>query len=235
MKSVLMLSVLVAASSTALATPMFKITEVFVGLSGEDGTQDWIEVTNFGTSAGDTSDLYYDDSTPSLANAGQLTSYTLAPGESAVFLLDINPIDAINYPLDIGNGQFGAVDEFNALWGPGITIGLTNGGGNLGQSGDQANLLNSAGDLIDAFDYTGGGDLATFEDPTGMGPATLSVLGLNGAYESAPFFNDNLGLPNDTAVLVGSPGTAELTIPEPATIALCLLTLATAATARARS
>ena len=50
------------------------------------------------------------------------------------------------------------------------------------------------------------------------GSAMLSVLGLNGGYESESFFNDNLGLPGDQATIIGSiglvptPGSASLLI-----------------------
>ena len=47
----------------------------------------------------------------------------------------------------------------------------------------------------------------------------MSVLGVNGAFASETFFNDNLGLPNNEATLVGSPGV----VPAPGAAALLAL------------
>lgn len=217
MKTRLALAALAAGTALtafdASATAVFKITEVYSGVSGEDGTQDWIEVTNFGTSAGDTATLLFDDSSPTVASAGTLDSFILAPGQAAVFLLDEDPIDSDNYTT--------AIEEFLAIWGAASRVGLTNGGGNLGQNGDTANIgTDNAGTfvLVDdlVFDSSLGGELQTVEDPTGMGTPALSTLGTNGARESVSFFNDNLGLPGDTATLIGSPAL----IPEPASLGL---------------
>ena len=213
-----LLSAVLALGLTAQAVQgaaVFKITEVFTGLSGEDGTVDWIEVTNFGDAAGDTSSLIYDDSNPSVANAGTLDSFLLAPGEAAVFLIsdDNQASDDITYPT--------AIAEFQAIWGATISVGLTNGGGNLGQGADDANIgyANGASNfaIIDTLAYGSGGQLETTEDPSGVGTPSLSVLGERGAYESASFFNDNLSLPGNSATLVGSPGVG---VPEPTTLAL---------------
>lgn len=198
---------LIAATGIAAAgTSGIQLTEVFTGLSGEDGTPDWIELTWTGAGSFDTGSMYYDDSNPSLGNAGQLDSFILNTGESAIFLLSDVPVDDITYTT--------AIEEFAAIWGSVANVGLTNGGGNLGQGGDSANLLDAMGNVVDSIEYDSSGDLASFEKINGV--TRLSVLGENGAYLSAEFFNDNLGLPNDTATLVGSPGT----IPAPAALAV---------------
>ena len=200
---------LAISANATIAAPMFQITEVFTGLSGEDGTQDWIEVTNTGDMAGQTGSLLYDDSSPSVANAGTLTDFTLAPGESAVFLLDSAPVDDVTYGT--------AIEEFNAIWGGGINVGLTNGGGNLGQGSDSANIgSDNAGvfDVISSAAYAAGGALETIDFVSGT--EAPSAIGVNGAYESAEFFNDNLGDPDNMVSLIGSPGL----IPEPATLGL---------------
>ncbi len=196
-------------ASAASAVPVFKITEAYTGLSGGDGTEDWFEVTNFGTMVGDTSTLVYDDVNPTLAGGGILDSFMLAPGESAVFLI---------------SSELGSVTTFESIWGSIPRIGLTNGGGNLGQGGDEVNLLDFDGNLVDQLAYTSSGDLATFDRSSGTGNPTslLSVVGVNGAYESNPFVNDtDTGA---TVTLVGSPGSA---VPEPSTIMLAILGLTT--------
>lgn len=205
-KNIAIASLIAATGIAAAGVPGVQITEVFTGLSGEDGTQDWIEVTWFGAGTFDTAGLVYDDSNPSLANGGQLTSFILNTGESAVFLLSDIPVDDLAYNT--------ALEEFAAIWGNVANVGLTNGGGNLGQGGDSANILDLNGNLVDSLAYEASGDLATFERVGAV--IRLSVAGENGAYTSAEFFNDNLGLPNDTATLVGSPGL----IPAPAALAV---------------
>ncbi len=217
-KFALALSCVAALAFTAQATvaaPMFQITEVFVGLDGPDGTPDWIEVTNVGDMAGQTGGLVYDDVSADIGDAGTLTDLSLAAGASAVFLLDNAPVDDVTY----SNDEAGALAEFAAIWGAGITVGFTNGGGGLGNGGsDAANI--GEGDFstnLSTAAYTGpfAGQLATIDFVSGS--ETLSVVGVNGAYESNPFFNDDFGTSPDFLVtLVGSPGV----IPEPATLSL---------------
>ncbi|MEC9373311.1 MAG: lamin tail domain-containing protein [Planctomycetota bacterium] len=188
---------------SATASADLVITETFIGLDGEDGTSDWIEVTNTGPGMIDTADFWYDDVNPSLADGGQLDSFLLNPGESAVFLIAGNPA---------------AITEFTAVWGSVPRVGLTNGGGGLSQDGDEVNLLNSGGAVLDtlAYDASFSIGLQTIERLPG-GTARLSILGENGAYESNEFFNDNIGPSPDFMVsIVGSPGA----IPAPGAVAL---------------
>ncbi|MEQ8849501.1 hypothetical protein [Botrimarina sp.] len=222
LSTLLSCAVLAATASAASADPIFKITELWTGLSGPDGAADWLEVTNFGDMPGDTGTLYYDDENPTIESGGQLDSFILAPGESAVFLTDSEPADETFAD---------SLSEFAAIWGGGIRVGLTNGGGNLGQGGDQANLLLGDGSIIASFDYSASGDVATFEDPTGDGPIALSSIGVNGAYESAAFVNENLALPPGTTItMIGSPGR----VPEPTAVALAGLAMAALSLGRSR-
>lgn len=204
-----------AASLCATAAPasaIFRITEVYTGITGEDGTPDWIEVTNFGDMDGDTGVLWYDDESEDVGSGAQLTSFTLSPGESAVFLVT-EDVTATS------------VDEFRTLWGPVAKVGTGPDGGGLSQNGDQATILLGDGTVVDRFAFGGGAGAATYEDPTGTDAIVVSTLGLNGAYESAPFFNDNI-IPVDPflVTLVGSPGA----IPEPGALALLVAGFATA-------
>ena len=191
-------------------TASIAITEAFVGLSGEDGTQDWFEITNIGNSAIDTGLYIYDDDSADPASGGQLDSFILGAGQSMVFLIsdDNSAVDDVTYAS--------AIAEFQSIWNYNGLIGLTNGGGALGQSGDIINLFLASDSSFVTLAETPGalsGRLATIDYVNGT---ALSMLGVNGAYESNAFFNDNLGLPNDTATLIGSPGT----VPAPGAMAL---------------
>ncbi len=214
MRYAITLATIALAGTVALAD--LSITEVFAGLSGEDGTVDWIEVTNTGLTSIDTGSFYYDDESASIEDGGMLDSLTLGAGESAIFLIsdDNEASDDINF--------ISAIAEFNAIWGYSGQIGLTNGGGGLGQGGDAAYLLSgtAGSEVIESAAVFGGefdGFLATMDFTSGA--AALSVLGVNGAYESNAFFNDNLGLPGDQATLIGSVGT----VPTPASATLIAL------------
>lgn len=213
MKYAIALATIAAAGSVASAN--LTITELYAGMSGEDGTLDWIEVTNTGNSSMDTGIFYYDDENPSINDGGLLDSMTLGAGESAIFLISDDNVasDDVLYSS--------AIQEFNSIWNYTGQIGLTNGGGNLGQGGDGAFLLSgtSGSEVIESSAVFSSGfeNLNATIDFT-SGSAMLSVLGLNGAYESESFFNDNLGLPGDQATIIGSvglvptPGSASLLI-----------------------
>ena len=186
-----------------------QITEAFTGLSGEDGTEDWFEITNLGAAAIDTSMFWYDDESASVADGGQLGSYMLGAGESMIFLIS----DDNGASDDVTYGS--AIEEFQAIWNYSGQIGITNGGGGLGQSGDEIFLLLGDNSVVTSQTTPGSlsGGLSTIDT---FGAPMSSVLGVNGAYESITFFNDNLGVPGDMISLIGSPGS----VPTPGAIAL---------------
>lgn len=204
------LAAIAGLSSIAAAGPInVQITEAFTGLSGEDGTEDWFEITNTGASAIDTSMFWYDDESASVADGGQLGSYMLAAGESMIFLIsdDNGASDDVTYAS--------AIEEFQAIWNYSGQIGITNGGGGLGQSGDEIFLLLGDNSVVTSQATPGAlsGGLATIDT---VGAPMSSALGINGAYESISFFNDNLGVPGDMVSLIGSPGS----VPTPGALAL---------------
>lgn len=226
MKHKLLLSIALVMSlfgGQLFAQADFQITELFFGLSGDDGTEDWIEITNFGDAAGDTGTLFYDDESADITAAGNLDSFILSPGETAVFLLDDNTA---------------AIDEFNTIWSGVANVGLTNGGGGLGQNDDTAFLLDAGGGVIESVAYGAGLEnivvdtevsgtlvIATVQANL-FGTATSTSLA--DAVLSAEFFNDNLnGTRPNLVRLAGNPGL--VTIPEPsmgfalAGLALCAL------------
>ncbi len=195
------------AATAAFAAADVQITEIWTGLSGADGTEDWIEVTWNGQGTFDTGSIFYDDSSADLGAAGQLDSFILSSGESAIFLLDADPANGAAFAT--------AIEEFLAIWGNVSNVGYTNGGGGLGQGGDTANLLDAAGNVLDSLSYDASGDIATFEKVNGV--TRLSVLGENGAYSSDQFENTNGVFGAETfGSLIGSPGV----VPAPAGAAL---------------
>ncbi len=203
-------------ATSAMASADLAITEVYAGMSGEDGTIDWIEVTNMGTSAIDTASFWYDDESMSIDDGGQLDSIILNAGQSAIFLVSDN--DEASDDATFSS----AITEFNTIWGYTGLIGLTNGGGNLSQNGDGAFLLSgtAGSEVVEASASFGSGfaNMGATIDFT-SGSAVLSALGVNGAFESNAFFNDNLGLPGDQATIIGSVGA----IPTPGAMSLLAL------------
>jgi MYXO-CTERM domain-containing protein len=210
-----LITVAAVAALAGAAQAQFAVTEIYPGISGPDGTLDWFEITNTGAGVLDTGGLFFDDDGPNQADGGALDSFLLAPGQSAVFL--------------IGGGA-GDIADFVAVWGSIANVGTTAGGGNLSQNGDSVNISTDGGLTFPvsavfggSFDNTG----ATI-DFVGGSPVD-SVVGINGAFVSSPFFNDNvLGGASQQATLIGSPGV----IPAPG--AAGLLGLAGLAAARRR-
>ena len=197
----------IAGIATA-GTSGLEITELWAGMSGEDGTADWIEVTWNGVGTFDTGSIFYDDSSADINDGGQLDSFILNSGESAIFLLESAPSDEL----------FGsAIEEFLAIWGNVANVGYTNGGGGLGQGADSANLLDAAGNILASLAYASSGNPATIEQVNGV--VRESVAGENGAFASAEFFNDNDAFGSGVffGSIVGSPG---FVVPAPAGAAL---------------
>lgn len=197
--------VLLTAASQGVVT--WKITEVYAGISGPDGTADWFEVANLGSSVGDTGGLVFDDNSADPTIGGSLTSFTLSPGQSAVFLV---------------NGAASDIADFELVWGSGINVGTTAGGGALGGT-DAVYLFDSnlaTASVVDFVTFQGIADSETFAGSASYGTLdvlnnAISQLNLGGAFLSNPFFNDNLGAttPGNNITLTGSPGA----IPEPTT------------------
>ncbi len=111
-----------------------QITEAWVGMtSGDDLTEDWFEITNFGEVAwvsGVDADLYYDDESQDPAVADLIEGITeIAPGKSVIVVLGV---------------EADATQFFN-VWSPdydlsNVQIGWADGSG-LGQGGDAVTLF----------------------------------------------------------------------------------------------
>ncbi len=207
MRSIFFASLLpLTLASNVFAAADFQVTEIYAGLKGNDGTADWFEVTNVGDSVGDTGSLFYSDSAADPIESGQLSSFSLGAGESAVFLI---------------KGDAADITEFESVWGTGSNVGVTAGGKNLSQGGDQVWLFDgnsAAANIVEAISFgdADAGDLHTM-DVSIDNIVTASVIGVNGAYESVAFENDKFGTPDNLITLIGSPGSSSVSaVPVPA-------------------
>jgi hypothetical protein len=198
----------------AQATVDLQITEVYEGVSGEDVTEDWVEITNFGDMTftfGTDGDLYFDDDSADPTEDEMVTGITdIAASESVVVVLANSTDD---------------VTDFENAWGPsnltGVEIGYLIGDdpGGLSQGGESLFFFdgNTAGaNTVISASYTGneidGVSGSTWEDLVGDGVLdSQSVDGVNGAY-TAPTAAGDFG----EFALIGSPGQ----IPEPGSLAL---------------
>jgi len=201
-------------AGTAQADFNLQVTEVYEGVSGEDVTEDWVEITNFGDMAftfGTSGDLYFDDDSADPTENEKVTGITdITPGESVVVVLANSTSD---------------VTDFENAWGPsnltGVEIGYLIGDdpGGLSQVGESLFFFDgntSGANTVISASYTGTDNAgvagSTWEDLVGDGVLdSQSVDGVNGAY-TAPTAAGDFG----EFDLIGSPGQ----IPEPGSLAL---------------
>lgn len=210
-------------AAPARAAAVFKITEVYTGVDGEDGTTDWFELTNYGDTTGNIGSYYYDDMPPDPTHDFVLPNFDVKPCESVVVL-----IEALDDPMTPENEEAQNIADFYAFWGltpADVQVGATD-GGSLGSSGDGAYVFDNntiLANLIDSLVYTPAeyGQIGTIEDADGMGPLTISAIGHHGAFKSVGLAFD---APNE-AHLIGSPGINLCNAPEPTSAILMLVGL----------
>jgi len=177
-------------AASAQAQAVLRITEA-MSSSGNGGTVDWFEVTNYGTTAADITGYKMDDSPFSSALAVPLSGVTtIAPGESVVFVESATP--ATDVPA------------FRTFWGlaDSVQVGSYTGSGvSFGSGGDGAAIFNAANTEITRVTFgtaTTGRSFYYVYNSSGTMLSTgapISALGTVGAVTSAnPLGN------------VGSPG-----------------------------
>lgn len=185
------------AGVATLAHADLMITEVYAGVSGEDGTGDWIEVVNTGNSAIDLGDFAYEDESAVSGGQSPIASLVLGAGEVAIIMADEDA---------------SSIAEFQSVWNYNGLITHTNGGGGgLSQNGDTVNLIDIMSQSIAAsapFTTTGG----AFSSIDFVGTPTLSLF-VDYAYESNQFFDEDT---MQFRTLFASPGI----IPAPGAMAL---------------
>jgi hypothetical protein len=186
-----------------------KITEVYPGLDGDDGTEDWVEITNFGDSAMDMGNAtdgwnyFYDDDSADWMDAVPYTGIeSIDAGESVIYMIDD-----------------GGESAMRSLWGLGldVQVGIADGKGLGNDKGDGATLFDADQNVLDQALYTAPSDGLQLEtwvsDELGVWVPVKAQDGVNGGYKSGTFANENfLG----DIQLIGSPGV----VPEPATMGL---------------
>ncbi|MEM9253481.1 MAG: PEP-CTERM sorting domain-containing protein [Planctomycetota bacterium] len=190
---------------SAFAAAELAVTETYIGVSGDDITEDWFELTNVGDMAFDLTltPLWYDDESADTSVADPISGITsIAAGESVVIVL----------------GTATDATDFASAWTPGLgatQVGYADGAG-LGQSGDTINIfddISGLGSIIATSTYASGdvddGKTINFLDGSVFNSELGDVLG---SYEAPGGPGGDFG----EFPLIGNPGA----IPEPATLAL---------------
>ncbi|MEO1434408.1 MAG: DUF3616 domain-containing protein [Bacteroidota bacterium] len=174
-----------------------QITEIFPGQAGDDLTEDWFEITNFGNLPWEQANepaLFYDDESADPLDAVQIMNLTSIPaGGKAIVVLSNDMADATAF-LNIWSPVMDFTD---------VQVGFADGSG-LGGGGDAVTLWsgdpNTGGTLIDidAYPDTGANDGQSYDVDLGA----FSVVGnANGAVATLALGGDNSDVPN-----IGSPG-----------------------------
>ena len=221
-------------TSQAMAAFDLQITELQMGIEyGSDETDDWFEVTNFGTSAWTPADgtLYYDDFPHDPNKADPLVGISsIAPGESVIFVDEfdgdiafpnINILvwhDVWDTPLT-NAGR--AIPQVGTYSGSGLSNDSVDGAAlyiDTNGDGDPNNLDTADLSQLDSEVYTVPNELPLYQgrtwDPTRDGG--------NGFWSSENILGVDAG-PTDVGLAhVGTPG---YLVPEPTSIAMMGLAL----------
>jgi Lamin Tail Domain/PEP-CTERM motif len=200
----------VAALSSAQAQLI--ISEVAPYASGNTPfAADWFELTNTGSAALSVSGWRMDDNSNAFTSAVAMSGISsIAAGESVVFM-----------ECATGCAPSTLFSNFRSYWGApaaSIQIGTYGGAGvGLGAAGDAVNIFNSTGALLANVSFGASTVGRTFDNSAGStgAIATLSSLGVNGAYASVGTWTGVTPATHD----IGSPGTVA-PIPEPHTYAM---------------
>ncbi|MFG0326698.1 MAG: PEP-CTERM sorting domain-containing protein [Phycisphaerales bacterium JB037] len=187
-------------AATAAADFDLQITEIWMGNEpGSNLSEDWIEITNFGTmtwTAAIDGDLWFDDVSADTGDAALMSGVpSIAPGESVIF---------------VDGGATGAANWLT-LWGFGGQVGSYEGAG-LGQGGDAVAIWISAGIPVGSPD-----DFEAYPDANLNGGQSWDVV--LGAFSTVGNLSNAFatGTVNDEGQpAIGSPGT----IPAPGSLAL---------------
>lgn len=213
----LSIATLAAASPAWAQLSSIRITEV-MSSSGVGGTEDWLELTNYSGSTVDISGWKVDDNSFLFSAALALTGVTsLGPGESAIFF---------------EGGKTTTVANFQSFWGlSGVLpqIGSYTGSGiGFSSTGDGAVIFNASGIEVTPRVTFGAATAGTTfyyaYDSAGLpttSPNTNALVSSLGTLDGQISYAST-GLVSSVSN-IGSPGTAINAVPEPSSIALCLI------------
>jgi MYXO-CTERM domain-containing protein len=195
-----------AATVAASASANLRITEV-MSSSGTNGTSDWFEVTNYGSSSMSITGWKMDDGSFNLAAAVALSGISsIGAGETVIFM---------------ESAAGAGVAAFSAFWGSGSTqVGFYSGSGvGLSSGGDGVCLFDTVGALTTQVSFgaaTTGSSFFYGYDAAGAVDASY-----NGLISSVGTIGTQVtGVSVDSVGNVGSIGTAIGTVPSPAACAL---------------
>jgi hypothetical protein len=212
---------IVAATSVAaiasIASAQVHITEA---MSSSGGTDDWIEITNYGTSAVSIAGWRFDDGSFSFGSSQALSGVTtIGAGESVVFIESAGGAN---------------ISSFRSFWGglAGVQVGYYSGSGlGLSSSGDGAIIFTGAGAEISRVSFgaatTGSSFFYGWTVAGTIDPSFNGVISSPGSIGPQVSFTSTNALGN-----VASPGSAMALVPAPG--ALSLLAIAGAVRRRRR-
>jgi predicted extracellular nuclease len=210
MKTAISLAAVLAASFTSFAHASIRITEA-MSSSGSGGTADWIEVTNYGSSAVSLSGWRMDDSSFNPGASVALNGVaTIGAGESVIF---------------VESASGAAIASFRTFWGglSGVQVGFYSGSGvGLSSGGDGVGLFNASNALVtqvsfgaatEGSSFFWGYDLAGNTDPSYNGLiSTVGTIGTQVSFTSSGntgSLGTALGIPAPGALaLIGLAGLA---------------------------
>lgn len=227
------LAITVVSLVAASARADLRITEIWPGgLAGDESTSDWIEVTNFGTTAiNDLEEYHYRDTpVPDWVadgldlNGGRLSGVSmLNPGESAVFMISWeNPLYTPEGLIPEATLEQ-AREAFLDMWGfqeGDIKLGFMldnngTGGPGLSRDGDQVILYHghvTGSPVVDTQSFPVSDPNSYILNPDDMTFGDLAQVGHHGAWEGFLPASDGLAPQKPVA----SPGV----VPEPATLGM---------------
>ena len=137
----LIASVVACTGASAHAQAVLRITEA-MSSSGAGGTEDWFEVTNYGTIEADITGFKMDDSSFSSGAAVALNGVTsIGPAESVIFVL------AKSANVSTPELTLSYLNNFRSFWGlpPSVQVGhFLDSGTGLSSGGDGVAIFNAA-------------------------------------------------------------------------------------------
>jgi len=190
------------ASTASVAAAQVHITEV-MSSSGSGGTDDWIEITNYGSSAISISGWRFDDSSFSFSASQALNGITtIGVGESVIFIESAGGAN---------------IASFRSFWGglAGVQVGFYSGSGlGLSSGGDGSIIFTGAGSEVSRVSFGAATTGSSFFYGWTLGgtidPAFNGIVSSAGSIGSQVSFTSSNALAN-----VASPGSAMALIPAP--------------------